>query len=163
MEADPTVGKHIQGRQNTSFSNIDQEDGNPSTVDVDLAFNTGAFTPVNTGFAPPANQIPTSSSSTNLGNLSGAVTGQGSATLTISGLNAGSSYELYVFGGDAFAGAQQVTVTAPVDGALLDQFTQTFSANELLVNDEAGLSARDLSSYARFVTADINGELSVTC
>ncbi|MCA9084628.1 MAG: hypothetical protein KDA81_11260, partial [Planctomycetaceae bacterium] len=146
------------GTTDTSFSNLIDESGAATAIDVDINFNS-AFAATNVSFAPTSAQLPVHTGS--LAGVDGAVTGQDNVELTFSDLVPGQSYEIYVFGGDVFSGNQQVTITAPATATTLDQFTQNHVANQLIVNSEVGDNSRSIASFASYSTADANGELQL--
>ena len=56
---------------------------------------------------------------------------------------------------------QDVVITGEAAPTSPIPFTQAYSANQLFINDEAGDSARSLTSFAEVVTASASGQISI--
>ncbi|WP_158520982.1 choice-of-anchor Q domain-containing protein [Fuerstiella marisgermanici] len=137
---------------NTSLSNLIDEAGNATSIDLSIS----GFFGTDTG-TPSAGQLPTHSQS--LAGIDGNFWAQNTTvTMTWSDLNASNTYEVYVFGLDRFADNQNVTITGagtPVS------FAQNFAANQLFVNGVLGSSSLDLGAFAETVTPTGAGQITI--
>ncbi len=154
----PSNWTSFSGFSDTTFSNLLDESGATTPIDVLIDFDSIDQRSYE-GFNPPAGELPQHTQS--LAGLDRNLSELGNVELTYSDLVAGQFYEIYVFAGDAFSGAQYVTISEPTSEVQLAQFSQSYSANQLFINGEVGDSSRDLSSYAVVVAADKDGELKV--
>ncbi|MGI9516961.1 MAG: trypsin-like serine protease [Pirellulaceae bacterium] len=154
----PTNWLLISGGSNATFSNLNGEDGNPSTFDLQVQES-----PNNSwsdfAVTPAANTIPQHSN--NLANVNGQIyTGADPLVLTYSDLTPQADYEVYVMAAEGFFSSIQQRITITGDGTPVT-FDQNFVQNQLFVNDQLGDSTRQLSEYAQVITADSSGEIVI--
>ena len=144
----------------TAFSggatDIDDEAGNPTSVDLAITVSGGAasFSGSNPGVVP----IHTPS----LENLGGGRLSTDSVTSVWSDLVPGKEYNVYVFGRENFSDAaiQTVTITGGTSPTPFVQDTRN-NSGVLFVNEDPADENRDLESYAIPVTANASGEITV--
>lgn len=150
----PTNWTAFSSTSDAAISNLPDESGNSTSVDVNIDFDN-TLQGGNENFVPPAGQLPVHGQS--LAGVDRAFTDAGNIQLTFSDLEPGLTYEVYVFAGDVFASNQLVTIT----GDSVVSFAQPHAANQLFVNDEAGDSGRALETYARTVMPNASNEILV--
>lgn len=145
-------------------SNLVDEDGNATTIDLTISeTGTGStFCGANEicGAAATINSTTIPIHDQPLAGIDGQFfTDADPVTLTWSGLTSGTDYEVYVFALEGFYGSivQDVQIT----GQNTESFTQNVTQNELVINDQTGASTAPLSSYAKLVTADSDGEIEI--
>ena len=153
----PTNWTAFSGTADTTLSNLNDEFGSGTAIDLAVAFDTNPGG--NVSFAPPANELPIHA--TSLSGLDESYTDQGNVELTFQELIPGQSYELFVFAGDSFASNQLVTISSPATSTIITSFAQPHGVNQLLVNDQVGDSSTPLQSYAVMAPADANGEILI--
>ena len=146
-------------------NNLVDEDGNATPFDLTIS-ETGAATAT-----CGANQICAAAATVtgatvpshtqSLAGIDGQIyTDADPVSLTWGDLTPGTDYEVYVFGLEGFFPDIQQDVQITGAGSPVT-FTQNFTQGNLYINDEAGSSARSLSSYAEIVTADGSGEITI--
>jgi hypothetical protein len=88
-------------------------------------------------------------------------------SLVWSDLTPGTQYEIYIFGTEGYGvGPYTISQTVTITGSGIDNpapFFQdsTSHDNELLVNDQVGSWSQNLTDYAKTVTADVSGQVTV--
>lgn len=139
-----------------SHSNISEDDGTPTTVDLSISYSGGGNS---SSGGITASQLPRHNQS--LISLGGFGRSTGNVNATWSGLDAGQKYAVYIFGFESSTGTYTQTVS--VSGATsLPSFTQTLSNGVLMVNDELGTDSRTLQSYDHVVEATAGGVITVS-
>ena len=91
-------------------------------------------------------------------------------TLVWSDLTPGTQYEIYIFGTEGYSGpayaAYTISQTVTITGSGIDNpapFYQDSTSHdyELIINDQIGDWSQKLTDYAKIVTADVSGEVTV--
>lgn len=148
----------ITGGGNATFSNLNDENGDATVIDLAVAELTDG-TWSDFAVTPAANTIPQHLNS--LTNIESQIyTGADPLQLTYSDLTPGNDYEIYVMSAEGFFSSIEQTVTITGEGAPVS-FDQIFNSDQLFVNAELGDSTRTLQSYAQVITADASGEIVI--
>ncbi|MEZ6122102.1 MAG: Calx-beta domain-containing protein [Planctomycetaceae bacterium] len=152
--ATPTNWTSINSSSDTTRNNLIDETG--AATGVNAFFDVDSSPGGTDSFNFPAGQMPIHSQS--LAGLDGNYfDASGNVQVTFSSLTPATNYEVYVFAGDTVSATQSVEIT----GDAVVAFSQTHGINQLVVNDEVGDSARDLSSYAKIVAPDAGGNINI--
>jgi len=155
----PTNWRTIGGGGNSTFDNLMDENGLPTTIDLAIAeLVDGAWGEF--AATPTPSTIPTHSNPLN--DIDGQIFTSGDALrLTYQDLTPGTDYEIYVLAVDSFfAGGVQQDVTITGDGTPVT-FLQSVPQGNLFVNGSVGDSGSNLADFAETVTADANGEIVI--
>jgi len=156
--AAPTNWTSVSDGGNTTLSDLVDEDGNPTAIDLaiaELADGTWDGYPV----TPIASTIPQNSN--DLSNLDGQIyTGADALRLTFQDLNPGSDYEIFVMSAEGFYASIEQDVTIAGAGDPIT-FNQDFNQDELFINDQIGDSTRTFDEYALIVEANGSGEIVI--
>ncbi len=156
--ANPTNWLEVTTGSNTTFGDLNDEEGNPTAIDLTINETPNGNW---TAFAATVNASTIPSHAVSLANLDGQIfNGADNFVLTYSDLDPLANYELYVFGLEGFFNSIQQRVTITGDGTPII-FDQIFNQNDLIINDQVGSSSQDLSSYAQVVTADSSGNIVI--
>lgn len=151
----PTNWNAVADNGAAAFSVTDLMDelGNTTTVDVDITYGTGGTGTI--ANVPNALQIPTHTNA--LTNIDGAIADDFAIQFAFSDLDPATTYELYVFGGDSTTiGSQEVTV---FDANGANSFTQSWN-NTLQLNGQPS-SAANLNTFTITATSDFNGDINI--
>jgi hypothetical protein len=134
------------------FSDLISEAGLPTRIS--LSVNTGSqFESTPLPATVPMHSNP-------LGGLDDYLFGTSTGNLVFGGLDAGSTYDVYVFGLRAFTMGNDVTISGGGAPVMFSQNETT--ANTLWVNGRAGSSSSQLNGYAVQQTADSAGQITIT-
>ena len=149
----PTPLNWTASTGSSNLTNLQDDQGNTTTIGLSFSATPSVF-----NATANASTVPTYSY--NLTNVEyNAYSFSGSQTLTISGLNSGQTYPIYLFGlrgGSTYS--QPVTIT----GATTTTFTQAGGANDLTINDQVGSSSSNLATFAKNMVANSGGNITVT-
>jgi hypothetical protein len=135
-------------------NNLPYESGANSGISLTTSV-TGGFAP----FSVSVNPTTIPSGDSNLGGINGNFYGENSFTAVLSGLQAGATYDVWVFvTRQNFTTNQFVTIT----GAGSTTFSQVDnSVQQLIVNSTVGSSSESLGSYALPIVADSSGDITI--
>lgn len=138
----------------STTSNLPDETGANSGISLSVS-STGTTLPFTVATDPST--VPTGDS--NLNGLNGNFYDANTFTAVLSGLDAGATYNVWVFvTRSSFVTDQLVTIT----GAGTTSFSQIDSSFEqLILNSSIGSSARDFESYALPIVADGSGNITI--
>lgn len=140
------------------ITDLIDEHGNGTPIDLSVASSLGISDAASTA---PATQIP--SHWNPLGGLDENIyvsAGDGAFTFTWSDLAPGQLYDVYVFGSDTVS--TTVSDVSIAGAGTPITFRQSFSDNEMSVNDELGDNGRDISSFSKTVPSTSDGEIVIT-
>lgn len=151
----PTNWKNFGGSTNGTVAKLTDESGVASNVSLDIKYADGRGGGVSPTFA--ASQLPKHSQS--LAGLNGAIRDDSKITLTFKNLTPSGVYEVYVFGGSTQADTQYITLAGSGQS---QKFSQILDPGKLVVNSLAGSSSKDLSAYAKKVTATASGQITIS-
>ena len=151
----PKNWKNFDGSTNGTVTNLTDESGVASKISLDIDYEDGEAGVVNAAFA--ASQLPKHSQS--LAGLNGAIRDDSKITLTYNNLIPSGLYEVYVFGGSTQADTQYITLAGHGQS---QKFSQILDPGKLVVNGLAGSSGKDLSAYAKTVTATASGKITIS-
>jgi Ca2+-binding RTX toxin-like protein len=151
----PKNWKNFGGSTNGTVAKLTDESGVVSNVSLDIKYADGQGGGVNPTFA--ASQLPKHSQS--LAGLNGAIRDDSKITLTFNNLTPSGVYEVYVFGGSTQADTQYITLAGSGQS---QTFSQILDPSKLVVNSLAGSSIKDMSAYAKKVTATAGGQITIS-
>ncbi|MEQ9412041.1 MAG: GEVED domain-containing protein [Fuerstiella sp.] len=138
-----------------SITNLTDEAGNATAVDLDVLFFPAAAGGT-VASTPSVASLPTHSNP--LDNIDGALTQETAMAFQFSDLDPSAVYEVYLFGGDTSTSFTQDVTISDANGTTL--FTQAWN-NNLFVNDQATSNA-NLNTFAVTAVAGSSGTFSVT-
>jgi Ca2+-binding RTX toxin-like protein len=151
----PKNWKNFDGSTSGTVTNLTDESGVASTISLDIDYEDGEAGVVNASFA--ASQLPKHSQS--LLGLNGAIRDDSKITLTLNNLTPSGVYEVYVFGGSTKPDTQYITLAGSGQS---QKFSQILDPGQLVVNSLTGSSSKDLSAYAKKVTATAGGQITIS-
>ena len=151
----PKNWKNFGSSTNGTVANLTDESGVASTISLNIKYADGQGGGVNPTFA--ATQLPKHSQS--LAGLNGAIRDDSKITLTYNNLIPSGLYEVYVFGGSTQADSQNITLAGSGPS---QKFSRILDPGKLVVNGLAGSSGKDLSAYAKTVTATASGQITIS-
>ncbi|MEM7313776.1 MAG: choice-of-anchor B family protein, partial [Planctomycetota bacterium] len=143
--------------QATTLSNLVDENGATTTIDLTIAENPdGNWSSFGANII--ASTVP--QHTVDLTEIAGQIyNGSDTFVLTYSDLVPGAEYSLFVFAAESFYSSIQQRVTVTGDSTMT--FDQSFTSQQLFVNDQVGDSSRQLSEYAKVMAADASGNIVV--
>ena len=145
--AAPTNWNQVIG--NGVSSNLVDETGATTSVGLSVSNAAGNFNSI-------VNAVNIPSHSNSLSQIGGYLYGAGTGTFIFTGLEAGVLYDIWVFGTRAFDNSNDVTINS---GAVT--FTQTYSANQMFVNDLLGLNSMNLADFVISANSTGTSELRI--
>jgi Ca2+-binding RTX toxin-like protein len=151
----PRNWKNFGATINGTVANLTDESGVASKVSLNIQYADGQGSGVSSTIV--ASQLPKHSQS--LAGLNGAIRDDSKITLTFNNLTPSGVYEVYVFGGSTQADTQNITLAGSGQS---QKFSQILDSGKLVVNGLAGSSGKDLSTYARTVTATSSGHITIS-
>jgi len=150
----------------TTFSDLIREDGNATTIDLEIAPSNPLFG--NGGSDPDADTVPIHTPS--LADVNGVLFWADSSSamtvnMTFTSLTAGAPYNIYIFAVEQFPG-DIVNHTVTITGDGMNEpapFAQNTTGRHgiLQVNDQDGDSTQTLESYAKTATANGSGAINI--
>ncbi|APZ94408.1 GEVED domain-containing protein [Fuerstiella marisgermanici] len=137
-----------------SLTNLQDELGNATKVDLDVAFFPGT-TGGTVSSTPDNGNLPTHTSP--LDNIDGALSDEAGLAFSFTDLEPNATYEIYVFAGDTNSTSSQNVSIFDANG--FSGFTQAWTNNQL-VNGQASSNA-NLNTFAVTAVADSSGAFAI--
>ena len=144
----------VTGGSNVDFSDLDNEQGGDTPVDVTI---NGTFNGLDVEVNPAT--IPLHPNS--LAEVDGQIQTAGEPIEVIySDLVASTDYLVYVLSAEGVFDSIEQSVSIEGLGSPV-VFEQRFNQGDLFINDQVGDNTRDLTEYAQLITSDINGQIRI--
>lgn len=159
QQATPTNWTSISSAGN--YSSLGTETGVSTNVGLVVSGVVGG-SPLNFNAVVNASTIPSHTNS--LANIGQNIYQFGIADelgLTINGLEAGRSYDVWIFGLRTSANSQGLAQDVDIQPGAI-HFDQVAGSGNIFVNNTLGDSATDLSTYAAAITASAGGEITIS-
>ena len=150
----PKNWKNFGDSTNGTVADLTDESGVATPVSLDIEYEDGQGGEVGPTFG--ASQLPKHTQS--LAGLNGAIRDDSQIMLRFKNLTPSALYEVYVFGGSTQADTQSIRIAG---SGRPQAFSQILGPGKLIVNGLAGSSGKDLSAYARKVTATASGQITI--